>query len=223
MKTIEDLVRESNLSVELLSMTPNAEKLIEKAGRTAYQSFDNIEKGSEKKFIRMLIKRGHESVLEHAKATFRIKGLSRSCSHQLVRHRLASFTQKSQRYVNESNFNVIIPNSIKENGVLLDKFLGFMDSIQNFYKELVYKNDIKREDARAILPNATETEIVITANFRELRHILKLRGSLEAQKEIRQIAIEIFKELRFYVYSIVSDMELKFNEKRNEHYIEVKI
>jgi thymidylate synthase (FAD) len=221
MKTIEDLVGESSLSVELLSMTPNAEKLIEKAGRTAYQSFDNMKKNSEKKFIKMLIKRGHESVLEHAKATFRIKGLSRSCSHQLVRHRLASFTQKSQRYVNESNFNVIIPDSIRENGVLLDKFLGFMDSIQSFYKELVYKHDIKREVARAILPNATETEIVISANFRELRHILKLRGSLEAQKEIRQIAIEIFKELRFYVYSIVSDMELKFNEKRNEHYIEV--
>lgn len=89
------------MKVELLGITPNAEKLIEDAGRTCYLSFDKKEPESEKKFIRMIIKSGHHSVLEHAYATFRIKGGSRSFTHQLVRHRLCSYSQQSQRYVNE--------------------------------------------------------------------------------------------------------------------------
>ncbi|MCK4255441.1 FAD-dependent thymidylate synthase, partial [candidate division WOR-3 bacterium] len=101
------------MKVELLSITPDAEKLIEKAGRTSHLSFEKQGKDTEKKFIKMIIKLGHESVLEHAYATFRISGVSRALTHQLVRHRLCSYTQQSQRYVSESNFNYIEPESIK--------------------------------------------------------------------------------------------------------------
>jgi len=91
------------MEIELLSMTEKAEELIENAGRTAYKTFDKKKEGSEKKFVRMLVANGHLSVLEHAYASFRIKGASRAFTHQLVRHRLCSFTQQSQRYVNEKD------------------------------------------------------------------------------------------------------------------------
>ncbi len=99
------------MRVELLSISQNAEKLIESAGRTAYLSFKKQSRGITKRFIRMLIKSGHLSVLEHAYATFRIKGGSRAFTHQVVRHRLCSYTQQSQRYVDEHNFNYIEPDS----------------------------------------------------------------------------------------------------------------
>ena len=92
------------MNVELLSITPNIEELIEKVGRTSYLSFNKQGKNTDKKFIRMLLKKKHYSVLEHAYATFKISGASRAFTHQLVRHRLCSFTQQSQRFVNESNF-----------------------------------------------------------------------------------------------------------------------
>jgi len=102
------------MKVELLFITPEPERLIEAAGRTSYLSFSKQGKDTEKAFIRALIKRGHLSVLEHACATFRFSGVSRAFTHQLVRHRLCSFTQQSQRYVDESNFNYIEPLSIKK-------------------------------------------------------------------------------------------------------------
>lgn len=103
------------MKIELLFISPNAEKMIETAGRTAYLSFDKQSKDTEKKFIRMLIKGGHYSVSEHVYATFRISCVSRTFTHQLVRHRLCSYTQQSQRYVDESNFNYVEPESIKNN------------------------------------------------------------------------------------------------------------
>ncbi len=121
------------MKVELLSITPNAEKLIENVGRTAYLSFEKQKKGSEKKFIKMLIKSGHLYVLEHAYATFRIKGGSRAFTHQLVRHRLCSYTQQSQRYVNESNFEYVEPDSIKGNKQAHKMFLNL---IEHFKKNL---------------------------------------------------------------------------------------
>ncbi len=173
------------MKVELISITPDAEKLIERAGRTAYQSFDKEREGSEKGFINMLIKKGHLSVLEHASATFRIKGISRALTHQLVRHRIASFTQKSQRYVDERNFSWVTPPSILENKNGLKIYEKFMKTAREAYKKLK-ELGIKSEDARYVLPNATETEIVVTANMREWRHILQLRGDPSSQWEIRR-------------------------------------
>lgn len=168
------------MKIELLFITPDAEKLIEVAGRTSYLSFDKLGKGTEKAFMRTLIKNGHLSVLEHVCATFRISGVSRAFTHQLVRHRLCSFTQQSQRYVDESKFNYIEPESIKKNSKAHSLFTKFMESAKRVYSEL-QRLGIKNEDVRFVLPNAVESQIVVTANFREWHHIIGIRGSPDAQ------------------------------------------
>lgn len=206
------------MKIELLSITPNAEKLIENAGRTAYLSFGKQRKGSEKEFIKILIKSGHLSVLEHAYATFRIKGGSRAFTHQLVRHRLCSYTQQSQRYVDESKFNYIEPESIKNNKEAHSWFVNFIYKAKEVYNEL-QKLGIKNEDARFVLPNAVESDIVVTANFREWRHIIELRGSSEAQWEIRKMAIEILKILKKYALTVFEDFEI---DEKNEIIMKVK-
>ena len=192
------------MKVELIYITPNPEKVIEKAGRTSYQSFNRIEEGSEKKFIRMIINLGHLSVIEHAVASFRISDVSRSLTHQLVRHRLASFTQKSQRYVDERNFTFVEPPKVEENPEAHEIYVNFMKTVRETYKKL---RDLKipKEDARFVLPNATTTEIVITANLREWRHIVELRGSEHAQWEIRRMTIEILKILKREAPTVFED------------------
>jgi thymidylate synthase (FAD) len=193
--------------VELLSITSNAEKLIEAAGRTSYLSFDKQGEETEKRFIRMLIKSGHLSVLEHAYATFRISGASRSFTHQLVRHRLCSFIQQSQRYVDESNFNYIEPDSIRNNPEAHSVFIDFMGKAKEAYLKLNGLK-IKKEDARYVLPNAVESQIVVSANFREWRNIINLRGKAQAQWEIRRVAIEILKILKKHAPNVFGDFEI---------------
>ncbi len=193
--------------VELLSITPNAEKLIEAAGRTSYMSFDKQNQDSEKRFIRMLVKSGHHSVLEHAYATFRISGASRSFTHQLVRHRLCSIIQQSQRYVDESNFDYIEPDSIKKNREAHSVFVDFMDKAKEAYLKLNGLK-IKKEDARYVLPNAVESQIVVSANFREWRHVIDLRGKAQAQWEIRRVAIQILKILNKHAPNVFGDFEI---------------
>jgi thymidylate synthase (FAD) len=200
------------MKVELLFITPNAEKLIESAGRTCYLSFGKRRKDTEKSFIKMLIKRGHLSVLEHASATFRISEVSRAFTHQFVRHRLCSYSQQSQRYVDESNFSYVEPESIKNNSKAHPIFTEFMDNAKKAYSEL-QKLGIKNEDARFVLPNAVETQIVVTANLREWRHIVELRGEPGAQWEIRRAAIEILKILRKCAPTVFADFEI--DEKNN--------
>ena len=195
------------MKIELLFITPNAEKLIETAGRTSYLSFDKQGEGSEKKFIRMLIKRGHYSVLEHAYATFRISEVSRSFTHQLVRHRLCSFTQQSQRHVNESNFRYVEPPSIKNKAETHKIFSEFIEYARKTYIKLI-EIDIPKEDARYVLPNAIESQIVVTANLREWRHIVELRGAPNAQWEIRRVAIEILKILKKHAPTVFEDFEI---------------
>ena len=137
---------------------------------------------------------GHESVLEHWSATFAIEGISRACSHQLVRHRLASYSQQSQRYVNMEGFEYVIPESIsrRRDGDLdpyfyLQEYEHLMKEISKLYKGMVDAG-IPEEDARYVLPNACCTNIVVTMNARELRHFLELRLCNRAQKEIRELA-----------------------------------
>jgi thymidylate synthase (FAD) len=195
------------MRIELLYITPDAEKVIETAGRTSYQSFERQSETSYKTFIKMLIRNKHESVLEHASASFKISGISRALTHQLVRHRLCSFTQQSQRYVNEDNFNYIEPDDIKNNPNAHEIYIELMEQIRKRYSQL-RKLGIKKEDARFILPNSTESEIIMTANFRELRHVLTLRGEKAAQWEIRRLAIEILELLKKEVPDIFQDMEI---------------
>jgi thymidylate synthase (FAD) len=195
------------MNIELLCITPNAEKLIESAGRTAYLSFEKRRKESQNKFIKMLVKSGHLSVLEHAYATFRIKGGSRAFTHQLVRHRLCSYTQQSQRYVDEANFNYIEPESIKNIKKAHSIFINFLKKAKEVYAEL-QDLGIKNEDARFVLPNAVESEIVVTANFREWRHIIELRGSADAQWEIRKVTIKILKILKRHAPTTFGDFAI---------------
>lgn len=145
-----------NMNVKLLSITPGAERLIERAGRTAYQSFRHLQDGSEKTFIRKITKKGHGSVLEHAYATFEISGVSRVFTHQLIRHRLCSFTQRSQRYVDERDMNYIEPDSVSNNEEAHSVFIEFMESARKSYGRLK-ELGIRNEDARFVLPNAVET------------------------------------------------------------------
>jgi len=197
----------STPKVELLSITPNPEKLIEAAGRTSYLSFDKQSEDTEKRFIRMIIKNRHFSVLEHAYATFRISGASRALTHQLVRHRLCSFIQQSQRYVDERNFNFIEPNSVKDNPEAHSLFIDFMGRAKEVYSQL-QRMKIKKEDARYVLPNAVESQILVSANFREWRHIIELRGKPQSQWEIRKAAIEILKILKNHAPTIFGDFEV---------------
>lgn len=192
-------------AVELLAITPDAERVIEEAGRTCYLSFDKMTDDSAQRFIRNIIKSGHHSVLEHASATFRITGGSRSFTHQIVRHRVASFSQQSQRYVEESNFTVVAPPSIKENPEALALFNRAMEQARDAYRQLKGMN-IRKEDARFVLPNAVTSEIVMTANLREWRHIIGLRLEKHAQWEIRLICGEILKKLAAHVPTVFEDM-----------------
>ena len=181
------------MEVELLTITPDAERLIEAAGRTCYDTGDRAGADTAAKFIRMLIRRGHLSVLEHASATFRVRGVSRALTHQLVRHRLASYSQRSQRYVKEDGFGYVTPPGISENEEAGRVYEEFVETVRDTYNRLL-ELGVFPEDARFVLPNATATEIVITANFREWRHIIGLRGEAAAQWEIRRLAIAGLKE-----------------------------
>jgi thymidylate synthase (FAD) len=195
------------MKIKLLSITPDAEKIIELAGRTAYNSIDKITENSHEKFITNLISRGHESVLEHASASFLISDISRATSHQLVRHRLCSFTQRSQRYTSEKNFEYVIPELIENDERALKRFLNLMERIRNDY-EYLHSLGIKNEDCRSILPNACTTKIIITTNFREFRHIIKLRINKSAQLEIQNVCKEILKILKSFSPTCFYDLEV---------------
>ena len=147
------------------------------------------------KLLRNIVEKGHGSVLEHCVFTFAVEGISRACSHQLVRHRIASYSQQSQRYVNGDKFGYVMPDKIANNTLLRDMFNEHMSRIMNFYKFLT-ECEIPKEDARYILPNATTTNIVVTMNARELLHFIELRTSPRSQWEIRELANEMLRQVK---------------------------
>jgi thymidylate synthase (FAD) len=196
------------MQVELVSITPDAERLIERAGRTCYMSHNRIKEDSAPRFLRMLISRGHLSVLEHASATFHVSGISRAATHQLVRHRLCSFSQKSQRYVLESEPSFVIPPSIQANPECRALFDSITVASKQTYRDLV-ELGIPKEDARFVMPNAAPSEIVISANFRELRHIISVRGSRHAQWEVRELAAGILRIMKGQAPNVFFDLEIK--------------
>jgi thymidylate synthase (FAD) len=173
----------------LLSITPNADKIIERAGRVCYKSEGNIKEGSSNSFIRSLIKRGHESVLEHASATYMFT-TDRGVTHELVRHRIASFSQESTRYCNyskdnfESGISVILPPNMNDEGMM--EWFSIMEHSERVYLNML-KSGITPEIARSVLPNALKSDIVMTANIREWRHIFKLRLHKSAHPQIRDL------------------------------------
>ena len=173
-----------SMKVELISYTLKPIETIEKAASNCYDNKNNVGTG---KILKHCIQQGHTSVAEFAQFHFHIEGISRACSHQLVRHRTASFAQRSQRYVNEDVFEYVIPKSIIENEDVLKMYDDIMARISWFYK-FARHNDIPSEDARFILPNACETTIDVSFDFRNLMHFMNERLCANAQWEIRKLA-----------------------------------
>ncbi|AQQ09706.1 Thymidylate synthase ThyX [Sedimentisphaera cyanobacteriorum] len=192
------------MEISLLAITPNSQEIIEEAGRTCYLSFDKMGASSSEDFIRKIVRAGHESVLEHASATFRIRGCSRAMTHQLVRHRIMSFSQQSQRYVDENAFDYVVPASLPEE--YIEEFRSDMEAINAMYAKW-RERGLKKEDARFVLPNACCSEIVVTGNFRQWRHVIQLRISPKAQWEIRQAAAYILKTLCEQAPACFSDLQ----------------
>ena len=183
------------MKVTLLNHSPEPDKIIAAAARLCYtaKDIDELLEGlTEEKvdaFIDKLISLGHESPLEHITFTFGIEGISRACSHQLVRHRMASYSQKSQRYVDESGFQYIVPQSIIDKN-MTDEYNYLMYHIEEVYKDLKAAG-VDAEDARMVLPNACTTSIIVTMNIRSLFNFFKHRLCRRAQWEIRALALKM--------------------------------
>lgn len=162
---------------------------IETAGRTCYKSTkkDNIK--AKEQFVRGLIKRGHESVIEHECLTFKII-TDRAIANEIVRHRLSSYSQQSSRYVDLSNLKAILPMNIEKDEIGLE-IVKCLQQCESSYKKLIDMG-VKKDIARSVLPLATATELVMTMNFRSLRHFLKLRLHKSAHENIREIARQIY-------------------------------
>lgn len=193
-------------------------ELIELAGRTAYQSRERITHQSAERFIEMLRKRGHESVLEHSAMTVEFNNLSRGFTHELVRHRLASFTQESTRRVDESDFKVVVPPNkdpdeqvvqlvLPDGSSLMISFREWMELNEQMYRGL-RKAGWHTQDARQVLPIGIKAQIVITTNFREWRHIFGLRCSHRAHWEIRRVMVNLLREVQERIPVIFDDFEI---------------
>ena len=212
------------MKVELIALTQylggdgTPEALIEHAGRVCYRSES---RGNPAAFLRARLREGHESIIEHASATFEISGISRACSHQLVRHRLASYSQESQRYVDMSDPDLVVPDAVKASPEAYEVWSSFVDQVKDVYSDLRGLG-IRKEDARFILPNAAETRIVMTMNFRELRHFFRLRLAPVAQWEIRRVALEVLKQLAPHAPTVFGDMLAEVQDKYPAFYSDVE-
>jgi len=199
-----------------------AERLVEAGGRVCYLSFGKGRK-SNAEYIANLIGQKHGSVLEHAVWNFIIAGVSRSFSHELVRHRAGfGYSQLSQRYVDESDASFVEPDVIAEDEELHRIWLRAIESSRQAYLELVerlmeklrevpdrtQRREMARQAARSVLPNATETIIFVTANARALRHFIELRGSEWAEAEIRKVALQVLRIMQREAPNIFGDYRI---------------
>lgn len=213
----------TDMKVNLISHTPEPEKLIAVAAKLCYSQtpaseiMDNLTDEQVDKFLNVLMDMGHASPVEHVNFTFSVEGVSRSLTHQLVRHRHASYSQKSQRYVTEGQFDYIIPPEIKKIPEAEQEYVRAMENAQEAYDKiadlLIAKHTQENiesgmsekkaasaaekqgiEDARYVLPNACETMIVLTMNVRELLHFFNVRCCNRAQWEIRELATEMLRQ-----------------------------
>jgi len=202
--------------------------LVEFAGRACYQSWSkpNPRTATNASYIRHIIDVGHFSVLEHASVSFYITGVSRSCTHELIRHRHFSYSQLSQRFVPEHDAQVVVPPGIEGDPELTEILTRHADASRAAYTELLERLEAKfagdepterlsalrrkqaRQAARAVLPNATETRIVVTGNYRAWRHFIAVRASEHADVEIRRLAIACLRQLVDVAPQVFSDFEI---------------
>ena len=205
------------LKVRLLQYTPEPEKTIAAAAKLCYSSIgiedimENLTEENTSKFLNMLMSLGHESPIEHVNFTFGVEGVSRSLSHQLVRHRIASFSQQSQRYVKLEQFEYIIPPAIEKDEVAKGMFIKAMEESQRAYDKIVERlkatyinqglaeNVAEKkaiEDSRYVFPNACETKVIFTMNARSLINFFHHRCCDRAQWEIRDMANVMLEEVK---------------------------
>jgi thymidylate synthase (FAD) len=213
-------------SATLEFVTPNALEFIERMGRVCYKSENLITPGSAKEFVKMIMNpdKKHESVIEHAYATFRFI-TDRGVTHEIVRHRIASYSQESTRYCNYSKnkfgneLTMILPvwfYGVEESGdmALLHRYNSWLEAMKN--DEMYYFNSLSLGDvaqqARDILPNSLKTEIIMTANLREWRHFFALRCAPSAHPQMRELAIQALKQLH-------AEVELLFDEYYDKYCI----
>lgn len=198
--------------------------LVEFAGRACYQSWSkpNPRTATNASYISHIINVGHLAVLEHASATFYITGVSRSCTHELVRHRHFSYSQLSQRYVPENEASVVMPPGLEDDPELQQIVLAAADASRAAYETLLAELEARLDDqpnavlrrkqarqaARAVLPNDTETRIVVTGNYRAWRHFIAMRASEHADTEIRRLAIACLRELSRVAPAVFADFEI---------------
>lgn len=189
------------MKVKLICHTPDPERTVAMSARLCYSAVGAeqlVEKMSPEqvaKLVDKIVDMGHLSTFEHVSFTFAVEGVSRVLTHQLVRHRIASYSQQSQRYVKEHDFEYIVPPSVAANPQAAAKFAAIMDQIRGAYDELAALG-VHQEDARYVLANATETKIVVTMNARSLLHFFELRCCTRAQWEIRRLAEAMLAEVR---------------------------
>ena len=196
------------MHVEIIGITTyqqtdgGVEALLEHAGRACYRS---DAKGQPGRFLQARIREGHESLIEHASVTFEISGISRACSHQLVRHRLASYSQESQRYVDMSAPEFVVPPSVARDPEARAIWDESMEQVADTYRRL-RELGVRKEDARFVLPNATATRIIVTMNFRSLRHLFSVRCDKAAQWEIRELALEMLRQVHDVAPGVFGDL-----------------
>lgn len=182
------------MKVKLLAYTPEPEKVIATAARICYSNKADIETIAEDftdeeilSFVEQLISTGHKSVLEHSSFTFGIEGISRSCSHEIVRHRLASYSQRSQRYCAEGECDFVYPAGYCISDTAEETFEASLANSKQDYKDLISEG-VPKETARYVLPNATMTRMIVTMNARELLHFFALRSCSRALPEMQELA-----------------------------------
>lgn len=221
----------ADLPVTWIGDSTDGERLAEFAGRLCYMSQRNPASRSTREYLENIKKQGHGSVLEHANYSILVEGVSRSLTHELVRHRAGmAFSQLSQRYVDESEANFVVPPAIIGDEALRSAWQEQIESAQTAYVALVeqlmeryswvadkvHRRKMAREAARGVLPNSTETKIVVTANARAWRTLLELRAGEGAELEIRRWAVAIVRILQSEAPAFFSDFEIYQADDRQE-------
>ena len=199
-----------------------AQQLVEFAGRLCYRSFHNPSRRTNAQYIDNLLTQGHLSVIEHASASLLIEHISRACSHEIVRHRHFSYSQVSQRYVDEASARMVLPPGLAGDEEA-ERILGEVaQAARDAYARLVerlraryasvpdpsLRRKVARQAARSVLPNATETALVMTGNFRAWRHFIRMRASAHADPEIRRVAVAALRILQAEAPAIFGDFEI---------------
>jgi thymidylate synthase (FAD) len=224
-------IEPAHLPVHWMGEATDGERLAEFAGRLCYMSQRNPAQRTTADYLENIKRQGHGSVLEHANYTVLLEGVSRSLTHELVRHRAGfAFSQLSQRYVDESDARFVLPPAIIGSDALesawreqmqrsLERYVALVEQLMEHYQwvgDKVHRRKMAREAARGVLPNSTETKILVTANVRAWRTMLELRSSEGAELEIRRLAVELIRLFQREAPAFFSDFEIYVAADRRE-------